>query len=85
MLNLLAAHALRFRLTWKRAGVFLIHGGLILLLVGEFVTRQFAVEQQMRIDQGAAADFTDNAVTAEFTGQVGHAADRGWVGVRVLC
>ncbi|MFM8274061.1 MAG: cytochrome c biogenesis protein ResB [Gemmata sp.] len=58
MLNLLAAHALRFKLTWKRAGVFLIHGGLILLLVGEFVTRQFAVEQQMRIDQGAAADFT---------------------------
>ncbi|MBY0455904.1 MAG: hypothetical protein K2V38_01055, partial [Gemmataceae bacterium] len=55
--NLLAAHAVRFRLTWKRAGVFLIHGGLILLFVGEFVTREFAVEQQMRIEEGRSADF----------------------------
>ena len=27
LINLLAAHALRFRLSWKRAGIFLIHGG----------------------------------------------------------
>src|SRR5439155_144835 len=43
LFNLLAAHALRFRLTWKRAGVILIHSGLILLLVGEFITREHAV------------------------------------------
>ena len=55
--NLLAAHALRFKLSWKRSGVFLIHGGMILLFVGEFVTREFAVEQQMRIDEAGSADF----------------------------
>ncbi|AWM36142.1 Cytochrome c biogenesis protein CcsA [Gemmata obscuriglobus] len=57
LVNLLAAHATRFRLTWKRTGVFLIHGGLILLFVGEFVTREFAVEQQMRIEEGSSTDF----------------------------
>lgn len=67
LVNLLAAHALRFRLTWKRAGVFLIHGGLILLFVGEFVTREFAVEQQMRIEEGAAADFAIDTRNVELT------------------
>src|SRR4051812_40809935 len=45
--NLLAAHALRFRLRWKRAGIIILHGGLLLLFVGEFITREFQVEQQM--------------------------------------
>ena len=58
LINLLAAHALRFKLSWKRAGVILIHSGIILLFVGEFVTREFAVEQQMRIEEGKSADFT---------------------------
>ncbi|HEY1187519.1 MAG TPA: cytochrome c biogenesis protein ResB, partial [Gemmata sp.] len=57
LINLLAAHATRFRLSWKRAGVFLIHGGLILLFAGEFITREFAVEQQMRIEEGSSTDF----------------------------
>jgi ABC-type transport system involved in cytochrome c biogenesis permease subunit len=58
LLNLLAAHAIRFRLSWKRAGIFLIHSGLILLFVGEFITREFAIEQQMTIDEGSSTNFT---------------------------
>ncbi|MCS6866219.1 MAG: cytochrome c biogenesis protein ResB [Gemmataceae bacterium] len=58
LINLLAAHAIRFRLTWKRAGIFLIHSGLILLFVGEFITREFAIEQQMTIDEGSSTNFT---------------------------
>jgi ABC-type transport system involved in cytochrome c biogenesis permease subunit len=65
--NLLAAHAIRFRLTWKRAGVFLIHGGLILLFVGEFVTREYAVEQRMTIDEGQAVNFTEDSRFVELT------------------
>lgn len=65
LVNLLAAHATRFRLSWKRAGIFLIHGGLILLFVGEFVTREFAVEQRMTIDEGKSADFAEETRTVE--------------------
>lgn len=59
--NLLAAHLVRFRLTWKRSGVILIHAGLILLFVGEFITREYAVEQRMRIREGSSANFTEDS------------------------
>jgi hypothetical protein len=61
LVNLLAAHLVRFRLTWKRSGVLLIHSGLILLFVGEFVTREYAVEQRMSIRQGTSASYTEDA------------------------
>lgn len=57
-INLLAAHAIRFKLSWKRAGIIILHAGILLLFVGEFVTRGFSVEQQMRITEGTTANFT---------------------------
>ena len=36
LLNLIAAHLKRFQLTKKKFGIFLIHGGLIFLLLGQF-------------------------------------------------
>ncbi len=65
LINLLAAHATRFKLTWKRSGIFLIHGGMILLFVGEFVTRMYAIEQRMTIDEGKAVNFTEDTRTVE--------------------
>ena len=59
--NLLAAHATRFRLTWKRSGIFLIHGGLLLLFVGEFITREYAIEQRMTIETGKSTNFTEDS------------------------
>jgi ABC-type transport system involved in cytochrome c biogenesis permease subunit len=56
-LNLLAAHAVRFKLTWKRAGIWMAHAGLVMLLVGEAITREFQVEQQMTITEGSASNF----------------------------
>src|SRR5258707_13424098 len=38
LINLLAAHSVRFKLSWKRSGIILIHLGLILLLVGQGVS-----------------------------------------------
>ncbi|MDB5311109.1 MAG: ccsA [Gemmataceae bacterium] len=58
LVNLLTAHALRFRVSWKRSGVLLLHSGLVLLFVGEFVTREFAVEQQMVIEEGKSANYS---------------------------
>ena len=47
--NLLAAHAVRFKLGWRRAGILLIHAGLIVLMMSELVTGLFAVEGNMPI------------------------------------
>ena len=60
LLNLLAAHAVRFKLTWKRAGIIITHAGLILLLSGELVTGLFAVEWNMTIDEGQSVDFAED-------------------------
>jgi hypothetical protein len=56
LVNLLAAHAMRFRVSWKRSGILLIHAGLILMLLGEFIT-YFAVEGNMVIEEGETANF----------------------------
>ena len=50
-LNLLAAHLVRFRWTWKRLGILVLHFGLLLLFVGEAITREFQIEQQMVLSQ----------------------------------
>src|SRR4029077_4589515 len=58
--NLLAAHTLRFKLSWKRCGILLIHAGLILLIVGEVVTAESAREGQMSIDVGGSSNFASD-------------------------
>src|SRR5262245_28871170 len=57
LVNLLAAHIVRFRLTWRRSGILMIHGGLVVLLLGELVTGLCAVEARMSINEGESADF----------------------------
>src|SRR5436190_5400875 len=42
LVNLIAAHAIRFKVNAKRTGILLIHAGMILLLLGEVVTSLFA-------------------------------------------
>lgn len=60
LVNLLAAHAVRFKLSWKRAGVLVIHTGLIVLLLGEAVTALSADEGLMNIRQGSHASFAED-------------------------
>jgi hypothetical protein len=50
--NLLAAHLTRFRFSWKRAGVLVLHAGLILMITGELVSALCAVEGHMAIAEG---------------------------------
>lgn len=64
--NLLAAHAVRFSLTWKRTGIILSHLGVLLLLVGEFVTGSLAKEGNMSIDEGGSSNFVEDIRTSEF-------------------
>ncbi len=65
LVNLLAAHAVRFRLSWKRAGVLVLHFGLILMLVGEFITGVWAVEGHMSIEEGQTTNVVIESRKAE--------------------
>ena len=64
LVNLTAAHLVRFRLTWKRSGMIILHAGVILLMIGELVTGLYAVESTMSLKIGEKSDFLD--VTREF-------------------
>jgi len=60
LVNLLAAHAIRFRFTLKRSGILLIHSGIIILMLGELITGEFAVESNMTIPVGGSSNFIEN-------------------------
>jgi hypothetical protein len=60
LVNLLAAHIMRFKFTWKRSGILLIHSGLVLLMIGELVTGLFAVEGSMYIPLGGSTNYVEN-------------------------
>jgi hypothetical protein len=61
LVNLLAAHAKRFSLAPRKAGLFLIHAGLIMLFVGQFLTESFQVESFMRLEEGETRNYTESA------------------------
>ncbi|MCA9297841.1 MAG: cytochrome c biogenesis protein ResB, partial [Phycisphaerales bacterium] len=65
LINLLAAHIVRFKITWKRMGIILTHLGVILLLVGEFVTGAFAREGNMTIVEGGSSNYIEDTREAE--------------------
>jgi hypothetical protein len=61
LINLVAAHIARFRLSWKKAGILLLHSGLILLLVGQLFADIFVdLESQMRLDQGQTKNYSES-------------------------
>lgn len=59
LVNLLAAHAVRFQFTRKKIGIILLHLGVILLLIGQLLTGLFARETQMRIDEGQTLGYSE--------------------------
>lgn len=65
LVNLLAAHAKRFAFTKKKAGIILIHAGLILLLVGQFLTEVFQKESSMRLTEGEAKNYSETYQRSE--------------------
>ncbi|WP_068772892.1 cytochrome c biogenesis protein [Termitidicoccus mucosus] len=58
--NLLAAHARRFRFSWKKSGILLTHFGLLLLLVGEFFTGIMQEDYQLRLDVGQTKNYSEH-------------------------
>jgi hypothetical protein len=49
----------------QRAGMVLLHAGILFLLIGEFVTAQFAVEATMTIREGETVNYFDRSQELE--------------------
>ncbi|HEX2972255.1 MAG TPA: cytochrome c biogenesis protein ResB [Tepidisphaeraceae bacterium] len=65
LINLVAAHVVRFRFSKRNIGTILIHLGLILLLVGEGITSKLATESMMTLDEGSYANYSQDAREVE--------------------
>jgi hypothetical protein len=60
LVNLVAAHAYRFRPGWRKAGIWITHGGLILLLVGQLVSGLVQRDFQMTLDVGETKNYSES-------------------------
>jgi len=60
LINLVAAHVYRFRFTWRKAGIHLTHGGLILLLIGELLTGLWQDDFSMRLTQNTPRNYSES-------------------------
>jgi ABC-type transport system involved in cytochrome c biogenesis permease subunit len=60
LINLVAGHVYRFKLSARKAGIFLTHIGLILLLVGELLSGIWQEEYFMRLDNGETKNYAES-------------------------
>ena len=60
LVNLIAAHAKRFRWSWRKLGIHLTHAGLIIMLAGGLFTDLFAVESHMRLERGDTKNYSED-------------------------
>jgi hypothetical protein len=59
MTNLVAAHIVRFKTHWTQIGIWLIHIGIAVMMIGEFFTGLYAVEGNMTIRTGQSSNFLE--------------------------
>ncbi len=58
IINLLAAHGARFKLRWNKAGMIVIHSGILIMLLSEILTGILGKEAQMPIDEGETKNYS---------------------------
>jgi hypothetical protein len=58
LLNLIAAHLVRLKISWKKSGILVLHSGVILLLLGQLLTSVFQVESQIRLNPGDTKNYS---------------------------
>lgn len=58
--NLIAGHIYRFGFVWRKAGIFLTHFGLILLLIGELLSGLWQREFHMRLNEGETKNYAES-------------------------
>ena len=60
LINLIAAHIDRFKFTWRKAGIFLTHAGLIMLLVGELLSGLWQEDFHLRLNEGDTKNYAES-------------------------
>jgi hypothetical protein len=60
VINLFAAHLRYYQPGKRKLGIAMIHIGIVLLLVGQFVTDLLSVESYMHIREGAKKNFSES-------------------------
>ncbi len=55
MVNLVVVQIRRLDLSWSKVGIWIVHGGLIVLVAGEFVTGGFQVDARLAVEEGQTA------------------------------
>jgi len=60
LINLIAAHIYRFKLTWKKSGIQLAHAGVILLLLGELISGLMQKDSTMQLLEGETLKYSES-------------------------
>lgn len=65
LINLITAHFTRFKWSLKKAGIWLTHMGLILLIIGSGLSSYFSQESQMAIQEGESKNYSVSSQEVE--------------------
>lgn len=65
LMNLIAAHIKRFSLAKKKIGIFLVHAGLILLLLGQLLTDMLSAESGLHLRVGESKNYSTESRRCE--------------------
>jgi hypothetical protein len=65
LLNLIAAHLRSFRFSRRKVGIWMVHAGLILLLLGQLLTDMLSRESTLRLREGEAKNYSETEREAE--------------------
>jgi hypothetical protein len=60
LINLIAAHIYRLKLSWKKSGIWFAHLGLILLIASQFLTGLEQRESQMQFNVGETKRWSED-------------------------
>ncbi len=65
VINLITAHFTRFKFTRKKIGIWMAHIGIILLLLGQFLTDMLSRESTVHLRNGQASNYSATEREAE--------------------
>jgi hypothetical protein len=65
MANLIASFISRFQLSWDDLGIYVTHFGIILLLLGQFLTQTLGRETQMPLEVGQSGNWSQSSLKTE--------------------
>lgn len=65
LINLVASHIKRFKFTRDKAGIWMVHFGLILLLLGQLMTDLLSRESMLHLREGESKNYSEASRQAE--------------------